>query len=180
MQFAVKLCRGRKHSKNSREYGKCIRETYASNAVVYVTFVKLFENTFSYETLHANIECIMFGELKSTFPYVVYWITYEYTQTHSLSPTFHSTLIPAGNYLIVNLNTKICGTQPTTSALRITLSRISNQIGPMGWHNSQLATQNHKQSRQHPQQIEDTLNSIKFSGFCATAIGIFDLPANMP
>lgn len=79
-----------------------------------------------------QIQSACFGKLKSTFPCVLYWLAFECTQTHSLS----STLIPAANYLpyvIANLNTKICGTQPrTTSALHITLSRISNQIGPMG------------------------------------------------
>lgn len=61
----------------------------------------------------------------------------------------HSHPLPYLPYVIANLNTKICGTQPTTtSALHITLSRISNQIGPMGWHtarNSQLAKADHKQ-----------------------------------
>lgn len=154
MQFAVKLCRGRKHSKNRREYGKCIRETYASNAVVYVTFL-LISFYFSNETLHANTECIMFRELKSTFPFVLYCLTYEYTQTHSLSP-HSSTLIPAAHQSKIKPN--------WADGLKQIVTRNTN----------------HKHSRQHPQQPEGTLNSIKFSGFCATAIGIFDLPANMP
>lgn len=134
------------------------------------------------ETLHTNPECKYFGELKSTFPCVLYWLAYEYTQTHSLS----STPIPA----VRNRKPQYQNLRHSTDDDECVAHHTQPNIKP-NWadgltHSSQHATRNwQKQTtnsagRQHPQQPERTLNSIKFSGFRATAIGVFDLPANMP
>lgn len=46
-------------------FGKCMRQTYASNAVVYVTFVNLFENTFAYgNAAHKSRVQIFWGTQK--------------------------------------------------------------------------------------------------------------------